>query len=83
MYFLFWNEVIFNSKNILEDPNNIWKLYNSILNGKKSNEMTLKENGRTITDNSEISNIMNEFFKQKVLDIKNSVVSTEKDPLEK
>ena len=61
----------------------MWKLYNSIVNGKKSNEMSLKENGRSITDNSEISNVMNVYFKQKVHDIKNSMVRTAKDPLEK
>ena len=35
---------------INDNPNNLWKLYNKVVNGNKTNEMRLKEGDETINE---------------------------------
>ena len=55
---------------ITEDPNNIWKLYNKTVNGKKDVKIKLKEDGKIIDDDHKVANIFNQYFKEKIEDIK-------------
>ena len=72
------------SNKILQDPiKGLWKQYNSIVNGKSSRDFKLKEGNEIITDENRLCNIMNEFFRNKVLDIKNSLPKSNCDPLGK
>lgn len=49
-----------------ENTNNLWKIFDKIVNGKQNREITLKEDGEIISDNLQIANIMNTFLKKKL-----------------
>ena len=45
--------------------------------------MMLNEGGRIISNNKDIANVMNNHFKQKIIDLKKSLPVNVKDPMEK
>ena len=67
---------------ITNDPKKgLWRQYNKIVNGRESKQMQLKENGMIIEDNTKISNIMNVFFKEKIVNIKSELPVSNLNPL--
>ena len=72
-----------NTKNKLEaNPDEIWKTYRNINNGKDTSSMSLEEDGKIITNSEEIANIMNSNFKDKIVKTKGSLNNCEEeDPL--
>ena len=53
---------------IQEDPNSIWKIYNTTVHGRKESKIKLKEDGVIIDDDKEVANIFNRFFKEKTIE---------------
>ena len=71
------------SNHLLKDPNQLWKLYSKTINGIYSKNMMLNDGGRIISNNKDIANIMNNHFKQKIIDLKKSLPVNVNDPMEK
>ena len=60
-------------KKIQDDPNNLWKVFNKKAKGQRKDGIKLKEDGKIIEDETEIADIFNNFFKEKIDTIKQSI----------
>lgn len=64
-----------------EDENEIWKIVNEVTNPKSESKWTLEENGEKVEDDLKIAEIFNEFFINKIKDIKDNIDQTKvEDP---
>ena len=62
----------------------VWKVINEVTKPKEDKQWTLREGGREIHDENEIAEIFNQFFIQKIEDLKDNIDATQiKDPTEK
>ena len=66
------------------DENEIWKIVKEITSPKNDKQWILIEEGKKIEDEKEVSEIFNEFFINKIRDIKNNIDQSKvEDPIKK
>ena len=66
-------------KQIQENPNNMWKIFNNTFKGKRKDGMKLKEGDKIVDNEKDLSNIFNKFFKDKIENIKDSIETIQED----
>ena len=65
------------------NPSQYWKAASAVTKPKSKAGMELEENGEKITDAKKLANIINMFFKTKIVDIEGDIPIVDIDPTEK
>ena len=66
-----------------DDINEVWKVVSDIATPRVEAKMTLKENGKIIENESEVAEILNDFFITKIKDLKSSIdPQMKEDPIQ-
>jgi exonuclease III len=66
-----------------DNPSEIWKISNNILNPKTKHSLTLSEEGKEIKNDKEIANIFNKYFIEKISNLRDRISANKEDPLKK
>ena len=67
-----------------DDINEVWKVVSDIATPRVEAKMTLKENGKIIENESEVAEILNDFFITKIKDLKSSIdPQMKEDPIQR